>query len=61
MSNIVRLSGTKIAYNWELKLLERMVQEAIERDDTASSSAVINQSRKVDSLLMRLIEEAGAK
>ena len=59
MGNVVRLSSSRIEYNAELRLLEKLVCEAIQRDDTVSSRAVIKQSQKVDMLLMKLVEEDG--
>ncbi len=59
MKNVIPLSQLKIDYNAELRLLEKMVSEALARDDVITSREIIMQSRRVDALLLRLIEEEG--
>ncbi|MGI5899183.1 MAG: hypothetical protein ACOX8S_04575 [Christensenellales bacterium] len=59
MKNVIPLSQLKIDYNAELRLLEKMVGEAMARDEIITSREIILQSRRVDSLLLRLIEEEG--
>jgi hypothetical protein len=59
MRNVIPLSQLKIDYNAELRLLEKMVSEAMAKDDVITSREIILQSRKVDALLLRLIEEEG--
>ena len=57
MKNVLFISKLRIVYNAELKLLERMVESALQNNKTLTSRAILMQSRKVDMLLRQLLIE----